>query len=79
MNEGIPNKKFWKIKKEIRILGVDDGPFTPHGKEKVLITGIKKNNLYTARTQQNAPDIDDYLLISSEKDLIAGNFYDIKI
>jgi len=49
------------------------------GKEKVLITGIKKNNLYTARTQQNAPDIDDYLLISSEKDLIAGNFYDIKI
>jgi ribosomal protein S12 methylthiotransferase len=48
-------------------------------KEKVLITGIKKKNLYVARTQQNAPDIDDYLLISSEKDLITGNFYDIKI
>ncbi len=39
MNQEIPNKKFWTIKKEIRILGVDDGPFTPHGKEKVLIIG----------------------------------------
>jgi endonuclease V-like protein UPF0215 family len=39
MNEQIPIKKFWKIKKEIRILGVDDGPFIPHGQEKVLIIG----------------------------------------
>ncbi|MEN6329209.1 MAG: DUF99 family protein [Methanobacteriaceae archaeon] len=39
MNQEIPNKKFWKIKKEIRILGVDDGPFTPHRQEKVLIIG----------------------------------------
>ena len=39
MNQEIPNKKFWTIKKEIRILGVDDGPFTPHGEGKVLIIG----------------------------------------
>jgi hypothetical protein len=39
MKEQIPNKKFWKIKKEIRILGIDDGPFTPHGQDKVLIIG----------------------------------------
>jgi len=39
MNQEIPNKKFWKIKNEIRILGVDDGPFSPHGGEKVLIVG----------------------------------------
>ncbi|HMK53490.1 MAG TPA: DUF99 family protein [Methanobacteriaceae archaeon] len=37
MNQ-IPDKKFWKIKNEIRILGVDDGPFT-QGQEKVLIIG----------------------------------------
>ncbi|MDD1763834.1 MAG: DUF99 family protein [Methanobacteriaceae archaeon] len=39
MNEQISIKKFWKIKREIRILGVDDGPFKPHGQEKVLIIG----------------------------------------
>jgi uncharacterized protein len=31
------NKKFRKIKQEIRILGVDDAPFTPHTKSKVMI------------------------------------------
>jgi endonuclease V-like protein UPF0215 family len=40
MNNLIPeNKKFWTIKKEIRILGIDDGPFTPHSNEEVLIIG----------------------------------------
>ncbi|MEG3224722.1 MAG: hypothetical protein BME94_04110 [Methanobacteriales archaeon Met13] len=37
MNQ-IPDKKFWKIKKEIRILGIDDSPFT-QGQEQVLIIG----------------------------------------
>jgi len=46
--------------------------------KKVLITGIKNKNLYTGRTQTNAPDIDDYLLVSSKESLQTGNFYDIK-
>jgi len=32
-------KKFRKIKSEIRILGVDDAPFTPHSKDDVLVVG----------------------------------------
>jgi endonuclease V-like protein UPF0215 family len=41
MNNNKPeNKKFWTIKKEIRILGIDDGPFTPHSNEKALIIGV---------------------------------------
>ena len=31
--------KFWQIKPEIRILGIDDGPFEPHGTGKVLLVG----------------------------------------
>jgi endonuclease V-like protein UPF0215 family len=38
-NKTLENKKFWTIKKEIRILGIDDGPFKPHSKEQVLIVG----------------------------------------
>lgn len=33
------NQKFRKIKPEIRILGIDDAPFTPHGEGEVLIVG----------------------------------------
>lgn len=31
--------KFWDIKSEIRTVGIDDGPFRPHSKGKVLIVG----------------------------------------
>lgn len=33
-------KKFRAIKPEIRILGVDDGVFTPHGKGLALVVGV---------------------------------------
>ncbi len=33
------NKKFRIIKKEIRILGIDDAPFPPHTKNKVMLIG----------------------------------------
>jgi endonuclease V-like protein UPF0215 family len=33
------NKKFRKIKSEIRILGIDDAPFPPHTKNKVMLIG----------------------------------------
>lgn len=33
------NKKFRTIKSEIRILGIDDGPFHPHEKGDVLLVG----------------------------------------
>jgi hypothetical protein len=32
-------KKFRNIKQEIRILGVDDAPFTPHTHEQVMLVG----------------------------------------
>lgn len=31
--------KFWQIKSEIRILGLDDGPFKPHSGEEVPLVG----------------------------------------
>jgi endonuclease V-like protein UPF0215 family len=39
MNEAILNKKFRHIKKEIRILGLDDSPFPPHTTQPVMIIG----------------------------------------
>lgn len=33
------NKKFRKIKQEIRILGIDDAPFPPHTTNKVMLIG----------------------------------------
>ena len=33
------NKKFRTIKSEIRILGIDDAPFTPHKEGNVLLVG----------------------------------------
>lgn len=33
------NRKFRKIKQEIRILGVDDAPFTPHTTSPVMLIG----------------------------------------
>ncbi|MDI6643045.1 MAG: DUF99 family protein [Candidatus Hodarchaeaceae archaeon] len=32
--------KFWQIKSEIRILGVDDGPFEPKSKGEVPLVGV---------------------------------------
>ncbi|GAI48176.1 unnamed protein product, partial [marine sediment metagenome] len=31
--------KFWKIKPEIRVLGIDDGPFEPHAGGEVPLVG----------------------------------------
>ncbi|KUO43372.1 MAG: hypothetical protein APU95_05835 [Hadesarchaea archaeon YNP_N21] len=31
--------KFWGIKSEIRTIGIDDGPFEPHKRGKVLLVG----------------------------------------
>lgn len=39
MNEIILNKKFRNIKREIRILGLDDSPFLPHTNQPVMIIG----------------------------------------
>ena len=39
MNKTISNKKFRHIKKEIRILGLDDSPFPPHTTQPVMIIG----------------------------------------
>ena len=39
MNNIILNKKFRHIKKEIRILGLDDSPFPPHTTQPVMIIG----------------------------------------
>jgi len=39
-SEGFKNiKRFRNIKPEIRILGVDDGPFVPHSGEQVMLIG----------------------------------------
>lgn len=47
--------------------------------KKVLITGVKNKRLYIARTQENAPDIDDYLLVNSIQNLSIGEFYNIRM
>jgi uncharacterized protein len=39
MNENISNRKFRHIKKEIRILGIDDSPFHAHTTQPVMIIG----------------------------------------
>ena len=44
-------------------------------KKTVLVTGIKGKNTYFARTQENAPDIDGYITVSSRKRLVPGGFY----
>ena len=36
---GLEEARFRDIKSEIRIVGIDDGPFKPHIKEKVLVVG----------------------------------------
>jgi endonuclease V-like protein UPF0215 family len=37
--ESLADRKFWSIKSEIRVMGIDDGPFVAHTKGKVLIVG----------------------------------------
>lgn len=39
MNENISNRKFRHIKREIRILGIDDSPFSAHTTQPVMIIG----------------------------------------
>lgn len=35
----LTTKKFWGIKSEIRVIGIDDGPFEPHAGGKALLIG----------------------------------------
>jgi ribosomal protein S12 methylthiotransferase len=44
-------------------------------RKMVLITGEKGKNIYLARTQENAPDIDGYITVKSQIRLSAGEFY----
>jgi len=37
--ESLTTKKFWGIKSEIRVIGIDDGPFEPHAGGKALLIG----------------------------------------
>jgi len=37
--EGLTTRKFWDIKSEIRVMGIDDGPFEPHTHGKALLVG----------------------------------------
>lgn len=37
--ENVPKRNFRSIKQEIRILGVDDAPFTPHTSDPVMVVG----------------------------------------
>lgn len=37
--KNIPKRNFRSIKQEIRILGVDDAPFTPHTSDPVMVVG----------------------------------------
>ena len=48
-------------------------------KKKVLVIGARAGGTYLARTQENAPDIDGYVLIKSKKNLRSGEFYDAAI
>jgi ribosomal protein S12 methylthiotransferase len=47
--------------------------------KKALVIGRRANGIYIARTQENAPDIDGYVVIKSKKSLKTGKFYDCKI
>ncbi len=51
------------------------------GKEvKVLIEGrLPEEEVYCARTQTDAPDIDGLVFVRSEEELISGDFYQVKI
>jgi endonuclease V-like protein UPF0215 family len=37
--KGSTTRKFWGIKSEIRVIGIDDGPFEPHTEGKALLVG----------------------------------------
>jgi endonuclease V-like protein UPF0215 family len=40
MGEKLAVRKFWQIKPEIRILGIDDGPFEPRAVGRVPLVGV---------------------------------------
>ncbi len=40
MGHGLQKVKFWRIKPEIRILGIDDGPFEPRARGEVPLVGV---------------------------------------
>ncbi len=39
MGSSLKHIKFWGIKPEIRVLGIDDGPFRPHTRGRALLIG----------------------------------------
>ncbi len=47
--------------------------------KKTLVIGRRSKNLFLGRTGDNAPDIDNYILVKSKKNLKTGEFYDVKI
>jgi ribosomal protein S12 methylthiotransferase len=44
-------------------------------KAEVLVIGKREKGVYLGRTQDNAPDIDNYIIIRSKKPLTTGVFY----
>ncbi len=46
---------------------------------RVLVDNISENNLYIARTEFDAPEIDNEVIIKTNKDLKIGDFVDVKI
>ena len=60
--------KFWRIKPEIRILGLDDGPFEPKSKGKVPLVGAVfrggqwLDGVLTAYIDQDGTDVTEQLI-----------------
>ena len=46
--------------------------------EKVLVDRLE-GDYYIGRSQYDSPEVDDEILISAEKELQIGNFYQVKI
>lgn len=47
--------------------------------KKVLVIGARSKGIYMGRTEENAPDIDNYIIFSSRKSLKPGAFVKVKI
>jgi ribosomal protein S12 methylthiotransferase len=47
--------------------------------KKVLVIGARKKFSYMGRTEENAPDIDNYILFESKRKLKAGDFTDVTV
>jgi ribosomal protein S12 methylthiotransferase len=46
---------------------------------KSIIIGKKKAGVYIGRTEDNAPDIDNYIIIRSKNELTTGSFHDVTV